>query len=98
MLQFNDLVFKPHPVSKSAKQAVTKLPDNLKHTMQSMANATQAIIEFPNGVKLSVICGKCFYSNGVDTYEAMVLDADNEPVGHLTVDELNKYMRELQGE
>lgn len=40
---------------------------------------TQAVIFFPNNYGASVVCGKDFYSNGVDTYEiACLYKGENE--------------------
>lgn len=37
---------------------------------------THAKMTFDNGFRVSVICGKEFYSNGKDTYEVMTLNGD----------------------
>jgi hypothetical protein len=97
---FEDLEFKEHIISKETKTMFDKFPSmkEFEH-FQDMLDAKQAFIEFDNGIKLSVIIGKCFYSNGIDTYEAMEINGTKtglEPQGYLTVDELNKFMSNLQ--
>ena len=91
MKTFKDLVFKEHGAVEGAREAVKRGID-----MSEYLDAKQAKIEFDNGVKLSVIFGSVFYSNGIDTYECMKLGADNDPGGHLTKEEVTRYMIELQ--
>ena len=85
-MKFKDLEFKPHPVSKNMLD---------KPIFEEWENHTQAFWE-ENGVKVSVIFGKMFYSNGIDTYEAMVtkggLDEGEEPVGYLTKNEVEGFI------
>lgn len=97
---FADLEFKEHIIAKETKTMFDKFPSikEFEH-FQDMLDAKQAVVTFNNGIKLSVIIGKCFYSNGIDTYEAMELSDTKmglEPQGYLTVDELNKFMSDLQ--
>ena len=40
-------------------------------------DAKQATIDFDNGYGISVLLGKPFYSNGIDTYEVAVLKDGN---------------------
>jgi len=94
MKEFKDLVFKKHESAISAEKTLELHPE--LELVKDMLNAKQAVIEFDNGRKLSVIFGKMFYSDGISTYEAMELDADNEPRGHLTEDKVSEYMKELQ--
>ena len=44
-----------------------------------------------DGVSFSIIFGKPFYSNGVDTYEILASKED-EPEGYLSKDEIEKYI------
>lgn len=46
-----------------------------------------ATYEFPNGKKVSVVCGQLFYSKIDAPYEVMCSD-DEEPHGYLTDEEL----------
>lgn len=92
MREFKDLEFKEHDMVKGAKEAVSKGIDMSEYT-----KAKHATIEFENGKRLSVLLGSVFYSNGVDTYEAMELGT-LEPRGHLTKDEVTEYMKELQND
>jgi hypothetical protein len=39
-------------------------------------DAKQAVMKFDNGYGVSVLIGKCFFSNGVDTYEVGILKDD----------------------
>lgn len=67
---------------------------------------TQAMMHFKNGYGVSVLCGKSFYSNGRDTYEVAILNADNslcytsgitdDVLGHRTADEVTDIMRQVQ--
>lgn len=97
---FADLEFKEHSIAKQTKATFAKFPSIKKFEhLQAMLDAKQAIIAFDNGIKLSVVFGKCFYSNGIDTYEAMELSDTKtglEPQGYLTIDELNQFMSDLQ--
>lgn len=56
----------------------------------------QATVTFDNGYFLSVIIGKMFYSNGLDTFEAYCSKYDNDPRGYLSQEEVSKYMIEIQ--
>lgn len=91
MKTFKDLEFKEHDIAKSAKKEMERGVD-----MSDYIDAKQAKITFDNGKNLSVIFGKCFYSNGIDTYEAMELNNGNDPKGYLTEQEVTEYMMELQ--
>lgn len=94
MKEFKDLVFKEHYMVASAKEAI-----EAGVNMEECLGAKHAKIEFKNGIKLSVVFGSVFYSNGVDTYECMVVKGsvkENEPRGDLTEDEVTEYMKELQ--
>lgn len=92
MKTFEDLEFKEHGIVSSARESIKMGVD-----MTQYLSAKQAVIELDNGVKLSVLFGTVFYSNGVDTYEAMVLDeGDNEPRGYLTESQVTEYMKVLQ--
>lgn len=94
MKTFKDLIFEKHSVALSAGKTLDKYPE--LGFMKEMLDAKQAVIEFDNGRKLSVIFGQTFYSDGVSTYEAMEIDADNKPKGYLTSEEVSDYMKEIQ--
>jgi len=98
MKTFKDLEFKKHPsvldedsVAKLIKAGVNKDSEFLSQDM------TNAKIEL-NGKQFSVIFGKMFYSNGVDTYEAWDMERDDEPRGFLSEDEVTEYMLEVQND
>lgn len=57
LMDFNDLEFKPHPVSEGEKK-----PTHFRAKMF-----------FGNGYGVSVVVGTMFYSNGKDTYEVAIL-------------------------
>ena len=84
---FADLEFKEHYIAKSMKYLKENNPTLLMSEFhQDMLDAKQAVITFDNGITLSVIFGKCFYSNSIDTYEAMELSdtkSDLQPKAHL---------------
>ena len=73
-------------------------------THPSGIGGTQAIVEFDNGIKVSVVCGEMFYSNGVDTYELYVthnaedygVPYSNEPIGYQTEDKINEILTMLE--
>lgn len=69
----------------------------------------QAIMFFPNGYGVSVLFGKQFYSNGIDTYELAVLKGDEreynltyktpitrDVLGNLTEGEVTQAMIKVQ--
>lgn len=95
---FKDLQFQPHKLLRGAGS----LPPYLREQYQ---NARQAIMDFDNGYGVSVIIGKCFYSNGIDTYELAVLKdgglcydtpVTDDVLGGLSEDEVTEAMKKLQ--
>lgn len=93
MKTFEDLQFKEHASVQAYRNIGVE-----KHT-------THAVMNFPNGYGISVICGEDFYSNGIDTYEAAILwdgkpyngtPINNKELGCLTKEEISKIMEELQ--
>lgn len=93
---FDDLQFRPWP----SKRELSHLPPEYK-------KAKQAILMFDNGYGVSVIIGKVFYSNGVDTYELAVLHGDklvypvevcpdNDVLGRITREEVTEAMKKVQ--
>lgn len=69
----------------------------------------QALMFFPNGYGVSVLLGKKFYSNGIDTYELAVMIGNeeeydlcyntpitNDVLGYLTAEEVTEIMRKIQ--
>ncbi len=96
MKKFKDLEFKEHPLSKSARKnmEIFKDDDYMVDYYKEMLNHTQARIEL-NDKSISVIFGKSFYSNGIDTYE-MFIYGEDEPRGCLTEDEITEIMIKIQ--
>lgn len=91
MKTFDDLVFDKHPI------AIDTIPD--------YKDAKQAVLNFDNGYGVSVLLGKCFYSNGVDTYELAVLKDDricyttsitDDVIGHISSKEVTDIMIKVQ--
>lgn len=101
LLTFEDLVFKEHPLAKQIRESDI-IDDSITSQLSQvdeLLDAKQAIIAFPNGITLSVLFGSSFYSNGIDTYEAMEVKSDKqdcEPEAYLTKEEVTEYMKELQ--
>jgi len=62
----------------------------------SKCDFKQAKMKFDNGKEVSVLLGKVFYSNGIDTYEAWDLSEKEGPLGYLTENEVTEYMLKLQ--
>lgn len=98
MKEFKDLIFEPHGLSKNAH--LLPYPLNEKY-----GNAKQAIMNFENGYGVSVLIGKCFYSNGIDTYEVRVLyggeltyntPITNDVIGRSSQNEVTDIMRQVQ--
>ena len=67
--------------------------------------AKQATMDFDNGYGISVIFGKMFYSNGIDTYEAAILyngsityssGLCDDVAGYITKQEVTELMRRIQ--
>jgi len=95
MKTFNDLVFEPHKATLNEQAKKDLIASGMNPDSDIFNEMLQCKIEFNNGIRLSVIFGKMFYSNGVDTYEAMEIGS-NEPKGYLSKDEVTEYMKELQ--
>lgn len=89
---FEDLEFKPHACAAVTEDIKTKFPE----TYEQMKASNQARIIFENGRELSVIFGTLFYSNGINTYEAMELNHNSQPLGYLTKEEVSEYMKLIQ--
>ena len=90
---FDDLVFEPW--GSRRKLAVPP----------SFLGAEQAVLEFPNGYGVSVLFGKAFYSNGIDTYELAVLhngridyttEVTDNVLAYITKEEVTAAMITLQ--
>ncbi len=92
-LAHHNIGFRPHPIAlESGARPLSALMGRTK-------NAVQTILTLDNGVSVSVICGDLFYSNGVDTYEAMVVAGPQElvrtheePAGHRNIYGLIEYL------
>ncbi len=53
-----------------------------------------------NGIKISIVFGSLFYSNGIDTYEIWAMNADgkeyDDPTGYLTAMEVCEYIERAE--
>ena len=67
----------------------------------------QAIIRFENGYGVSVLLGRMFYSNGINTYEVAVIDdsglrypeeicEDGDVLGWRTAEQVTEIMKKVQ--
>lgn len=65
----------------------------------------QARMKFPNGYGVSVIIGRMFYSNGIDTYELAIFKGENicydtpitnDVLGYLSKEEVTEIMKKVQ--
>ena len=95
---FKDLKFKPYGLSNASQRVSVFLRDYYK-------SAKQALIRFENGYGVSVLLGRCFHSNGVDTYELGVLydedltyntDIADDVLGYMTEEEVTEIMIKVQ--
>lgn len=95
---FEDLVFKPHSVSKEA----CNLPASI---CKEWMEAKHAVMRFDNGYGISVVKGNMFYSNGIDTYEVGILKEGvlcydtpitNDVIGYVNADEVSNIMKQIQ--
>jgi len=65
-----------------------------------------AVHKFDNGYGISVVIGRIFYSNGVDTYEVAGIKPDGDLIGlpdwgddvqgHLTEEEVSEVMAKFE--
>lgn len=79
--------------------------NDLEFKPHSIGNGQHAILNFDNGYGVSVLLGKLFYSNGIDTYELGVLKNDHlcydtpitdDVLGYLTKGGVTKVMERIQ--
>ena len=74
--------------------------NDLEFKEHIIGDGEQAVLNFNNGYGVSVVFGDIFHSDGLTTYEVALLIVGNyngdEPLGYLTIDELNSYMVKVQ--
>ena len=92
-MKFSDLIFEPHHRALSSTVGDADFGAWKGHT--------QAIYE-KNGVKVSVLFGDQFQSNGKTTYEAMVTEINGDevatfPLRYLTKRQLVRFVTEVCG-
>ena len=101
MKTFKDLKFKP----RYTKRELQGYLNVHKSLYEERKGARQALMEFDNGYSVSVVCGSCFYSNGIDTYEvAVMLDGSicydtpitSNVIPYLSAEEVTEVMCEIQ--
>ena len=104
MKTFKDLDFKPWVLDYCDKIGIPfgELPRafGLYHNDDYIAR-----MNFENGYGVSVLCGKNYYSNGVDTYEVAILKDDkicydtpitDDVIGYCTFREVSDIMKRVQ--
>lgn len=79
--------------------------DDLQFYPHEAGSGMHAVMNFHNGYGVSVLCGKLFYSNGIDTYEVGILydgnltystEITSDVLGGLTRDEVTEVMEKVQ--
>jgi len=96
MKTFENLEFNKHPATIPAETKQDLIAKGMDKDSDIFSEMKQAKITFDNGKFMSIIFGKMFYSNGVDTYEAWCSEIDDEPKGYLTKNEVTEYMKIIQ--
>ena len=110
-MKLSDLKFIPHPTAQLMANSFdtipqVKLPESLKGlegienlfpTKQDHIDSKLAQKVLENGNFVSVILGKPYYSNGIDTYELgfIIKGQDLEVIGYLNLEELERKLTEL---
>lgn len=93
-MKFEDLEFKKHHLSRILDET------DLLFFHDGGKPLLQAKMKFENGYGISVLLGDLFYSNGIDTYEVMLLGENGrflgEPLGYLSKDDVSDEMLKLQ--
>ena len=83
-------------LQKFLEDRKVKTFDDLVFKNRPLFGGIQAIMEFPNGHKISVVGGvKGLHGDGVDTFEIW-RSCDLDIKGYLTKDEITSEMLELQ--
>ena len=96
MLTFNNLEWKQHPATISEELKQNLIAKGIPEDSDVFSPMLQAKVQFDNGYAMSVVFGEVFYSNGVDTYEAWCPEVDEDPLGHLTQEQVTEYMVRVQ--
>lgn len=104
-MKFEDIPWKPHRAAIEMNSLQPEIPLQFQHLYDDFEGSLQARIEFPNHYGVSIVFGKMFYSNGVDTYECAVTKfgslcyttwITNDVMGYLTKDELMTVIYEVE--
>lgn len=96
MIKFKNLKFKNHLVNinRKDKKRILKSSPSLRKSV-IFKKHKRCLLKLNNGIEISIIFGELFYSNGIDTYEAMILNCNNEPLGYLTKKELMEFVNRI---
>ena len=95
-MKFEDLKWEKHPMTKQI-ELLSK--DQQEIFGDEYTNSKQVLYMSDCGVEFSILFGKPFYSNGVDTYEIWAINDllrslrdYSDPSGYLTADEIVDYI------
>jgi hypothetical protein len=97
-LRVNDLPWEAHGLVRGMNsrnlRTYQELAQHMGRGEGNVLASKQAKVTLENGLVVSVLCGPIFYSNGVDTYEAAVLDNGGvcDPEGHLSFAEVKELI------
>lgn len=96
MIKFKDLKFKKHfsCINRKDKKRILKSNPSLRKSV-IFKKHKRCLLKLNNGIKISIIFGELFFSNGIDTYEAMILNFNNKPLGYLTKEELMEFVNRI---
>lgn len=95
---FDDLEFGPWGALREGSRPIPP----------TFIGSEQAVMTFPNGYGVSVLCGDCFYSDGLTSYEVAVLNRnnqlcyppsvcpDNDVLGYQSEREVTEIMKKVQ--
>ena len=95
MKTFDDLVPKQHPIVTEGAVSISPMFDNAK----------RCTMNFDNGYGVSVISGKCFYSDEEHPYEVAILKDGNitydtpltdDVLGYQTETSVTEIMKQVQ--
>lgn len=100
-MKFENIIWKTHPAAAN----IESLKRVAKDLYDDFVGSTMAKIQFDNGYGVSIVFGKMFYSNGVDTYECAVTHygelcydtwITNDVMGYLSKEELMQTIYEVE--
>lgn len=95
MKTFKDLEFELHDIAKETRNT----------GIGYFKDATQAVMEFPNGYGISVITGTCFYTDILHPFECAVVWGNHlcydtpitdDVIGHCNTEDVTNIMKQIQ--